>query len=73
MNTKPTPIAVCTKCRQFTFKQEINSRCSEIYKGKRCTGTYRSSLSSEDWSLCEKCKGTGCEKCLNNGHFFIRT
>lgn len=73
MKTKPTPIAVCTKCKEFTFNQEINSRCTSAHNGKRCTGTYRSCLNSEDWSLCESCKGKVCDKCLNIGHLFIRS
>jgi hypothetical protein len=70
---KPKPLAVCTVCRALIDpKQSVNQRCSEIVKGRRCAGIFRSDLSFV-WDSCRVCEATGwlgsqvCSDCSGYG------
>ena len=45
MKNESKPFAKCVKCGNTTDSpNDINQRCRRIVKGKRCKGTYRSTL-----------------------------
>lgn len=73
-NKLSPPVAVCTACRSYsTNPNDINKRCGKIFKGKRCTGTWRSAITNYDWDECPNCRGTGsqdqhrCNQCSGVG------
>jgi hypothetical protein len=73
--TETPPVAVCTKCGDFTYDAaQINRKCGT---GKRCKGVYGSALNKDDWTNCNRCKNTGqmfgatCLACQGSGWRYV--
>jgi hypothetical protein len=73
--TETPPVAVCTKCGDFTYDTaQINRKCGT---GKRCKGVYGSALNKDDWTNCSRCKNTGqmfgatCLACQGGGWRYV--
>src|SRR5437762_5774741 len=59
-NTKPRPVAVCTRCGAVSYAANlVNGQCAQTVAGKRCVGVNGSALSADDWNQCSACAGTG--------------
>ena len=56
---KPKPLAVCNVCGAFAGEhQDVNHRCTRALYGRRCSGTFKSSLGLV-WDECQACYATG--------------
>jgi hypothetical protein len=67
-NTKPRPVAVCTRCGAVSYAQNlINGQCAQTVAGKRCVGVNGSALNADDWKQCEACAGTGTNRTVRCG------
>jgi len=67
-NTKPRPVAVCTRCAAVSYAQNlINGQCAQTVVGKRCVGVNGSALNADDWKQCEACAGTGANRTVRCG------
>jgi DnaJ-class molecular chaperone len=76
------PVAVCTNCGAPLPKDQaqlIGELCRRKIDGRRCQGTYSSTLNHSDWMQCKLCKGTGskgnskCDLCRGSGWNYIRS
>ena len=70
---KSKPLGVCTVCRAFTDEHiRMNHRCVNTYRGRRCSGIYKSSLTVV-FHECSVCHATGkvgslpCGECAGWG------
>jgi hypothetical protein len=53
------PLGACSVCGALTNRHELlNHRCDKVVYGRRCYGTYKSSVTFL-WDECEGCGGTG--------------
>jgi hypothetical protein len=64
---------VCNVCGAFTNHHEfLNHRCDKTVTGRRCSGTYKSSVAFL-WDACDGCDATGhvgsqtCSQCEGYG------
>ena len=79
MARKSTPVAVCTKCGEYTCRVEsINNRCYKKDGNRRCQGVFGSAIGNRDWDECSVCKGEGvdnngkCLSCQGYGVVYVR-
>jgi hypothetical protein len=70
---KSKPLEVCSVCHALSDRREdLNHRCSTTVHGRRCSGTYKSSM-AYTWDQCESCQATGkvgtqaCPECSGFG------
>jgi hypothetical protein len=70
---KPKPLAVCNVCGAFAAElRDVNHRCGKVVYGRRCAGTFKSSLGLV-WDECLPCYATGkvgsqtCTECSGWG------
>lgn len=73
------PLAVCTRCTNFSFTADrISEKCGRVGNGRTCTGVFTSTLNSSEWQHCTACYGTGwhgavvCMHCQSLGWRFFR-
>lgn len=56
---KSKPLVVCNVCGAFSSeRQDINHRCTKAVYGRRCSGSFKSSLGMS-WDECLSCAATG--------------
>jgi len=74
MTEKQCPVAVCTRCHEFTYNvNHINERCYVKIGKRRCEGVFRSAIGKNDWTKCSVCNGSGvydklkCTACRGSG------
>ena len=73
------PLAVCTRCTNFSFTAEcISEKCGRTANGRSCPGVFTSTSTSSEWQKCGACYGTGwhgavvCMHCQSLGWRFFR-
>lgn len=79
-NTRPRPVAVCTKCKTYSDRIEaVNQGCHRGSGKDRCKGIFRSAIGADDWATCTVCNGTAftaarerCGVCQGTGWRFVR-
>jgi len=77
---KRKPVAVCTRCRAFSYHlQQVNLSCYHKPDGKKkCKGVFGSAIGVSDWEECSDCSGTGehreakCVLCSGVGWHYVR-
>ena len=74
---KLKPLAVCNVCGAFSgARADVNHRCNKALYGRRCSGTFKSSLGLS-WDGCQACFATGivgsetCVECSGWGWHLI--
>lgn len=74
---KSKPLAVCNVCGAFSGEHpDVNHRCTNALYGRRCSGTFKSSLGLS-WDECQSCFATGkvgaetCVECCGWGWHLI--
>jgi hypothetical protein len=70
---QPKPSGACNVCLSMTRQRaNVNHRCDHVVYGRRCSGTYKSSM-AQLWDACESCAGIGkvgsrvCGECSGFG------
>jgi len=74
---KQKPLTVCNVCGAFSSEHaDVNHRCTKAVYGRRCSGTFKSSLGMT-WDECQACSAKGkvgtetCVECSGWGWHLI--